>query len=342
MKPFTIALLFFIAATAPTVKAQQSVDKVKFFSDTSVVDATLSLNIKKVMAKKEKVGLIFPATFSAHLDSSVINDPISVEVRGHFRRGFCYLPPLKLIYKNNPKAAFYHLKSLKLVSGCQVSKFDEQNLLKEYIIYKLYNLITDKSFRVRLLNLSYKDSSGVRKTVKQHAFLIEDIKEVAKRNGCAEWAGKEVPTERTDRRQMTMVAVFEYMIGNTDWSVPVNHNTRLLHSLSDSLSRPYVVPYDFDFSGLVNTTYSAPDERLGIDNVRERLYRGFPRSVDELNDVLTVFKNQKSNIYATINNFNLFLPATKKDITGYLDQFYKTIDNPSDVKKVFITDARTN
>ncbi len=108
-----------------------------------------------------------------------------------------------------------------MVSACRATPYDDQNLLKEFIIYKIYNLITDKSFRVRLLNLSYRDSSGKKKTINQHAFIVEDIKELAKRNTCDDWTDRKFNTERTDRRQMTTVAVFEYMIGNTDWSVPV-------------------------------------------------------------------------------------------------------------------------
>jgi hypothetical protein len=342
MKPFFASLLFLVVSTINVTYGQKSVDKVMFFKDTSTINATLTFNIKKMLAKKDKVGYIFPASFSCKMgDSLDINDKMEVEVRGHFRRAYCYIPPLKLIYKHNPAAAFYHLKSLKLVSTCMPSKDDEQNLLKEFIAYKIYNLITDKSFRVRLLNLNYQDSSGKRKTITEHAFLMEDINELAKRNDCKDWTDRKFGTEATDRRQMTTVAIFEYMIGNTDWSVPVDHNIKLIHSKSDSLSRPYVVPYDLDFSGFVNTNYSSPDERLGIETVRQRLYRGFPRTMEELNATLDIYKQQKGNIYALIKNFNLFTHETKKELTDYLDEFYDTINNPSEVKKTFIDHART-
>jgi hypothetical protein len=342
MKVFFTALFFSILLTSEVIYAQKTVDKVKFFTDTSVINATLTFNIKKVIIKKEKEGYVFPATFACKLgDSLVINDQITAQVRGHFRRGFCYLPPLKLIYKNNPNAAFYKLKSLKLVSTCVPTWSDDQNLLKEYLAYKIYNLITDKSFRVRLLNLTYQDSAGKKKPIVQHAFLIEDIKELAKRNECTDWSDKKMGTEATDRKQMTIVAIFEYMIGNTDWSVPVAHNIRIIHTKTDSLTRPYAVPYDFDFSGLVNTSYSAPDPRLGIESVRTRVYRGFPRTMEELDEVLDIFQKQKANIYATVKDFNLLTKGTKNEVIDYLDDFYRTINNPSDVKSTFITNART-
>lgn len=339
--PATLSLLLAFFSLNNTF-AQKPVDKKAFFKDTAVVNATLSMNFKKIQAEKDKVGAIFPAMFSAKVNDTLnISDPVSLEVRGHFRRGYCYLPPLKMIFKTHPGTAFYSLKSLKLVSSCTNTERDDQNLLKEYMCYKIYNLLTDKSFRVRLLNMQYVDSSGKRKPITRHAFLIEDIKQVAKRNDCEDWSDKKVGNLGVDRRQMTMVYIFEYMISNTDWSVPANHNIRLIHSTADSTSKPFTVPYDFDFSGLVNTDYSAPDERLGIESVRVRVYRGFPRTMAELNDALDVFKKQKDNMYASINHFSLFTPATKKEMINYLDEFYQTINSPTRIREIFIDNART-
>ncbi|HLY69453.1 MAG TPA: hypothetical protein VKR53_06965, partial [Puia sp.] len=109
----------------------------------------------------------------------------------------------------------------------------------------------------------------------------------------------------------------------------------------DTTIRPYVVPYDFDYSGFVNTEYAVPDERLNIENVRQRLYRGYPRTMQELNDVLYIFQQQKEKIYALVNNFDLLTPASKRDLIGFLDEFYQLIKDPKAVKDVFITNART-
>src|ERR1700761_1861208 len=114
MKPFFTALLFFIVSSFSVAYGQQYIDKVKFFSDTSMVNAAITFNIGKLLTKRNKEGYIFPATFTCRLnDTMKVNDQISIEVRGHFRRGYCYLPPLKLIYKNNENAAFYKFKTLK-------------------------------------------------------------------------------------------------------------------------------------------------------------------------------------------------------------------------------------
>ena len=328
------ALLF--TTTINFAYAQGFVNKVQFFSDTSIITSALKFDIRKLIVRKDVQGQLFPATFSCKMgDSLNITDQIAIEVRGNFRRKHCYLPPLKLIYKQNPSCAFYNFKDLKLVSTCMPTRNDDQNLLKEYLVYKIYNLLTDKSFRVRLLKMGYVDRAGKRSTITQHAFFIEDIKELAKRNSCKAVKNEKIPIRSTDRNQMTLASVFEYMIGNTDWSVPGNHNIRLIQPKSDSTALPFMVPYDFDFSGLVNTAYAFPDERLGLGTVKRRMYRGAPITREELAPVLEFFNQKKTDIYAIINNFNLLTAESKKEITCYLDEFYTTINNPKDTQKAF-------
>lgn len=335
-------LAVIISATAPNSSAQTpTFDKIKFFEDTSTVHATITTKMGMIFRKKDKPGLEFPANFSISLpDGDTINEPIILTVRGHFRREKCFLPPLTINFKDKKTSVLKPLGSLKLVSQCYTSELGEKYLLSEFLIYKIYNLLTDMSFRVRLLNLKLSDSSGKKKTITEYAFLMEDIKNVAKRNNCTYLKSK-IDPRSTDPYQMTMTAIFEYMIGNTDFGVYANHNTRLLLSKADSTHRPFVVPYDFDFSGFVNTNYSIPDPSLDIPDVRTRLYRGFPEPLMVLNGVIDVFKKQKESIYALIDNFNLLSLKSKNELTGYLDDFFKLIDIPARVKYTFIENART-
>ncbi len=137
-----------------------------------------------------------------------------------------------------------------------------------------------------------------------------------------------------------MVVIFQYMIGNTDWSVPKNHNIKLLADKEDSSAKPFVVPYDFDYSGLVNTDYAVPAPALNLENVTQRLYRGFPRTMAELQAVLKIYQQQKGNIYTMIKNFEPLDKQNKKEMMYYLDNFYDMIDNPKKVQFTFIDDAR--
>jgi len=325
------------------LQAQTRIDSVQFFIDETPLNVTLATDISKLLSTKMKADYFQKATFSYKLsDSSSLNEEININARGQFRRSYCYIPPLRLNFHNTTSPTLYSLNSLKLVCACRTNAEYEQYLLKEFLIYKIYNLLTEKSFRVRLLHLTMQDSRGKKKPFTQYAFLVESVNAMAKRNNCKEWKGPNIATETTERQQMTLVAVFEYMIGNTDWAVPNNHNIRLIYSKADSVSkRPYAVPYDFDYSGLVNTDYAIPTPELGIDNVRERLYRGYSRTMDELQNVLKIFNEQKEKIYSLIQNFEPLSLQNKKDMTGYLDDFYKTINNSRSVQYEFIDKARS-
>jgi len=340
MKPLFVAALLCITAFV-SAAGQAAVNKAQFFIDTNTINATLTLNLGKLLSHREKEGYRLPATFSCTLNGAAINDHIAIETRGQFRRSICYMPPLKMVFNADTTAALRPLKSLKLVSECKTSAAYISYLYKEFLVYKMYNLLTDKSFRVRLITINVVDSAGKKSPFIEQGFLIEDIKELARRVDCTEFTKEKLITEATDRSNMTLVNIFEYMIGNTDFAVPVNHNIRLIKSTKDSLTRPFAIPYDFDFSGLVGTDYSAPDERLGIATVQERSYRGFVRNLGEVNVTLDVFRQRKDAMYAIINSCNLVTPNVKKEMINYLDEFYVTINKPSEVKRIFVDNART-
>ena len=146
-------------------------------------------------------------------------------------------------------------------------------------------------------------------------------------------------TEATNREQITFVSIFQYMIANTDWAVPNYHNIKLMVPLSDTFARPYVVPYDFDYCGVVNAYYAIPEETLEIQKVTDRYYQGYARTMEELESVLSIFKEKEKEIMKCVNDFDLLKPSERKDIAGYIDQFYDIIKNNSSVKYHFIDKA---
>ena len=343
MKLLSITLLFlFINKSGYCQKTIADFDCKKFFSEEGIVEATITTEMGSMLANKNKE-VDVKGTFSILLpDSSTISEEILMRPRGNFRLEKCYIPPLRINFKSPASPKLSPLKSLKLVNGCTVGSYNDQLLLKEYLVYKIYNVMSDMSFRVRLLNLKIEDSKKKKKTMNLHAFFIEDMDDVAKRNQCKKWpAEKKSNTESTNRIHMTFVSIFQYMIGNTDWSVPVGHNIRLMSNKKDSLSRPYAVPYDFDYAGLVDAEYAIPDERLGTTSVRERVYRGFPRNLDELKTVIKVFTDKKDQVYSLVENFELLSARNRKDMISYLDEFYNSIKSESQLKDIFIDNARS-
>ena len=282
-----------------------------------------------------------PASISCRFpDSSTVDENIRIAARGHFRRETCTIPPLLLNFHNETSHKLSSLGKLKLVIGCGTSSADEQLILKEYLSYKIYNLLEEKSFRVRLVRVNYHDTRNKLKPFSQYAFFIEDDHDMAERNGCEKKDKAQYLSESTNREMMTMVAVFEYMISNGDWSVPNNHNTKLIFKKNEQ-SLPYVVPYDFDHSGFVNAGYAVPNELLGTEKVTERVYRGFPRTMEELQKVFETYRNKKDAITSLIMNFSLLAAKSRKEAVEYLNEFYFTINNKKQVQSIFIDNART-
>ncbi len=340
MKALLFLLVFCIGGISFTVKSQAAFDSVQFFMDEQPLAITITTDMGAMLYRKMKDSTQH-ATFSCVLpDSSVVKENIRIQARGHMRRAMCDIPPLKLLFRNESSPRLSCLNSLKLVNCCRFRAADEQFVLKEYLIYKMYNMLTEKSFRARLVNITFEDTKDKKEPINKYGFVLEDVDALAKRNKCKEVDSVKLHPDATDREQMTLVALFEYMIGNTDWSVPNNHNIKLIVPKKDKKARPYGVPYDFDHSGMVNTDYAAPDAIMGIETVVERLYRGFPRTMEELQAALQVFKDNKEKMYAMVLNFEPLKMPLRKSMIRYLDEFYGVIEKPKNVQVVFIDRAR--
>ncbi|MDP9229616.1 MAG: hypothetical protein M3O67_02955 [Bacteroidota bacterium] len=315
-------------------------DSIAIFKDDKPLNVTLITDIK--MLQKNKFDMKYQnAVFTIKLpDSSTVTEEILIQTRGKARIAICDMPSMRLNFRTPSSPNLSFLKEIKLVNTCENRTDYGQLLIKEYLVYKIYNLLTEMSLKVRLLNLTYQDIKGAKKPFTQYAFLLEDIDDMAARNGCKECEIKNMHDEHSNRQQMTMVSVFQYMIGNTDWSVMATHNIKMMRPKKDTLAPPYIIPFDFDYGGLVNAEYAVAPANLPIESVRDRLYRGYPRTMEELQATLQIYNQQKEKIYALINNCEQLQSRHRKDMIGYLDDFYKTINNKKEVQKVFIDNAR--
>ncbi len=342
MKKFLLgSILSVFTLTTLSVNGQEKIDSAKFFSDESIIEMTLTTDIRKMQTEKGEE-VYQPASIVCRFpDSTVINEEIQVAPRGHFRRQFCNIPPIMMNFRTSGSPRLSSLGKLKLVIGCGTNGNDEQLVLKEFLAYKIYNKLEQKSFRVRLLKVNYVDSRGKNKPFSQYAFLLEDDNDMAERNNCIKKPKAQYAMESTNRELMTKVAVFEYLISNGDWSVPNNHNIRLIYNKENQYDLPYAVPYDFDHSGFVNASYATPNELLGTETVTERVYRGFPRTMDELQKTFDVFRSKKNDIMQLISGFSLLNSRNKKELATYVEEFYKVIEDRRKVQSIFIDNART-
>ena len=261
--------------------------------------------------------------------------PIRLSPRGITRRKSetCSFPPLRVEFAAAPAAGslFGGQRRLKLVTHCQQPESFQQYLLLEYSAYRLFNLIDPVSFRARLATINYSEPDG-RKSVRRVGFFIEDLEDIARRNGFADAkVGVRINPAQLDPRYAARVALFEYMIGNIDWSMhagPVGdeccHNIRLLTAAP--ARPPYIaLAYDFDYSGLVNAPYAVPPEGVKVSSVRERIYRGYCRHNGQLLAVAADARARRPALEAVYSNIPAMSERTRARALSYLAGFFKDI-----------------
>jgi hypothetical protein len=321
---------------------EEVVAGISLFDNPDVLDISIRADFKELIKNKFD-DTYRDAEFSYMLnDTILVSDELKIKPRGNFRKRLCYLPPVKLNFKKNEYliAQSKELDKLKMVTVCRQSKANQQYIFKEYLVYKMYNILTEYSLRTRLLKLQYIDTSGKLKPDSTYAFLIEPVDLLAERMNCIEIEGKVGHQELTDYDHMNFVATFQFMIGNLDWSVPVKHNIKLLKSTSTNLPRPIVVPYDFDFCGFVNTSYAHPPEQLDVLTVRDRLFRGFCRTPEQYEAAFNIFREKKDEIFNLIETNPFLTKSTRTDVSKFIKEFYDIIDSEYQVKRYFIEGCR--
>jgi len=274
-----------------------------------------------------------PATMTA----DGITYPITLKPRGITRKtnDICDFPPLRVELTRPAPAGslFQHQHRLKLVTHCKRDAGFQQKVLLEYSAYRLYNLMTPLSFRARLANIDYLDESG-RPYISRVGFFLEDFDDVAKRNGAsAAHMGSLVPLQQIDPVSGGRFAVFEYMISNYDWSMRAGpkgteccHNGRLLTNGAPG-SLLTVVPYDFDFSGLVDAPYAGPPEGVPVDNVRQRTYRGYCAHLAQAQAFATQISSRRAEFLGVFSAVPGLDQRTQGRAAGFINGFFADVDS---------------
>jgi hypothetical protein len=330
-------LLFFIGkCQMPGISSQ--VDSSHFvenlFDDDEILNIALRGSIHKLLDNRKGEAKYYPVTLTCKVQDSEMSIPVNVKTRGHFRRdqSNCSYPPLLLTFSDtalNALSIFPKHSSLKLVMPCKGDKF----VVHEWLVYKLYNLVTPQSFRARLVKVTLVDEDHKKMPEPFYAMLLEDEKQMAKRNNFITVKKKLKPYE-TMRGSFLRMAVFEYLIGNTDWSVEYLQNIKLI--AADSASVPVTVPYDFDLSGIVNAPYALPAPELKMNSVRDRRYRGYcVKDMKMFDSTIALYNGLRQKIYSLYDDCPLLDDKYKKQTNIFLDEFYSTINNPKILLKEF-------
>ncbi len=313
------------AAGAVAVEAPRTLPPL--FASHAVLELTLGADFDRLKGDRKEGSEYRPGLLALTADDgSTRQIELKVRTRGKFRLKTCRFPQLQL---NLPKGklqgtVFDGQDKIKLVTHCRDGDGEEQNLLEEYLVYRTYNVITDQSFRVRLARITYVDRSGEEDPATRYAFFIEEEDAIAERVGGMILRVNQVHPKHLSARESARMALFQYMVGNTDWSMVYFHNVELLRTPQD-LHVP--VPYDFDWAGLVSPSYAKPDASLDIRSVRQRLYRGFCRPDVDFSDLYAEFielRPELEQLYYEVEGFE----EDKREVAlKYLNEFYDVIES---------------
>ena len=258
-----------------------------------------------------------------------------LRTRGIFRLKLCDFPPLRvrLGRRAREETAFEGLRRPKLVTYCKDRDEFEQYVLQEYMIYRMYEALTPLALRARLLRISYVDSAAAKHATTRYGILLEEEEQIAARLDGQILEAHGAQPQHLDAYQSALLAVFQFMIGNTDWSVGGLHNIFLVQTTLDV----YPVAYDFDFAGLVKARYAAPDPRMGVKEVTERVYRGTCATVDEIANVLELFQARRDSIYAVLAETPGLSERNARRVRDYLDDFYALVGQPNRVRREMVS-----
>jgi hypothetical protein len=312
-------------------------DNLGLFEKTEILNLSLRFDITQYTRKKSKEEYL-DAILTYHInDKDSVNKNIRIKSRGEFRNEFCTFPPIMINLKKveNRREDMKKFEKVKLVTHCKSG--NEDNLLKEYLIYKLYNVLTDVSFRARLVRIDYINTAKKNKTVTAFGFLIEPVNVLAERTNSVE-------VESINLRQKDMVpelldrmAIFNYMIGNADWSIGNQHNCKvLLQASAQTPSMGIPVPYDFDYTGMVDANYAVPSETSAIESITDRIYTGTCRNRETFEEELKEFTENKPEFYRIITDFPYLSERWKKEMIKYLDDFYAEFDSRMSIIDSFL------
>lgn len=308
---------------------------VDLFNETGPMDITLTFDLKNYQRNKF-AGEYIPVHFHYQINDTLgLEKSIRIKARGEFRRKHCSFAPFWL---NIRKAdiANQHLqevKRMKIVTHCRGSREYADYLLKEYLTYKIYNILSPVSFRVRLLRMRYVDTGRKNRVTESWAFMIEPEGMLAERYDALAIKNDKLSMRYMEPESMGLVALFQFMIGNPDFSIVGRHNVKIL-GLPGFRSEGFTpVPYDFDYTGLVNAAYAIPGENLGITSVTERYFLGLCRDMNEYQKVIDHMENHRDEILEMINSFPYLKEKRKNAMISYLEEFYFLASNPELIQK---------
>lgn len=233
------------------------------FASDEILEISLRADIKGLIDSREvRTQNLRPAVISYRGSTGdMVSQNVSVDVRGNSKRSFCRFPPLLMEFdkRNSEHGVFQGIKETKIATHCDpklkerdgLTADSEANVIQEYMIYKLYNLYTDASLKVRLARIRYEDVNSSVEPISRLAFFLEDAGDAARRLG---WKReKDLPVTYSDfePRAFARTLMFSMMVGHGDWRIHETGQPYNSKAYRDSLGNLNLILYDFDLSQMM-------------------------------------------------------------------------------------------
>lgn len=318
---FILSLLLFI----PGLYAQdENRDDFCLFGSDEVLEVSLKFDMTTFLRDKSDDEYMDAELVYHFSERDSLINKIRVRCRGNSRLRICIHPPTRLNFKgcDNRPADLEGVSNVKLVTHCRDNKSYEDYLLKEYLAYRLYNVVTDTSFRVRLMHIRYIDTGAKGNVTYRYGFVIEPLDLLCSRLASVEREDVVVKDEYLEADSFDRLCMFQYMIGNDDWYLPNLHNLKLIEPAEGLKLRRAVVPYDFDYSGLVSAFYALPNDQYDLENIQDRVYMGPCRREDIIRGHMQYFLNHKDDFLAEIQKIDFNNEKEKKRTSKYIESFF--------------------
>jgi hypothetical protein len=316
--------------------AADSADPLFQSQDTLNVEITAPLS---TLVRERSETEYLPGVFSyKDVDGTPVKLDIKVRARGNFRHRNCDFPPVTLNFRKSQVEGtlFERQDKLKMVAHCKITRQYEQSVLREYLAYRLLNSVTDLSFRVRLLQVVWVDSEERRASMVRSAFLIEHKDRLAARIGRTEQEIESAEITAIEPDHLNVLSMFQYLIGNVDFSPIAGSNGECCHNYAmfgTNADALVPVPYDFDFSGIVNAPNAELDTERGVERMGQRVYRGYCENNDAVEGSVATFEQLREALYAVVGELEELEPGIRRNITSYMDEFYEVIGDPRQVEQ---------
>jgi hypothetical protein len=333
------ALVFVVLAASSHSSVAEDLP---LFADDQILKAVLSAPIAQSYSQKnQEVRIYLPGQWSyTDADGETQRLEVSIRTRGHFRRFNCGLSPLQLNFKKKQVKGtlFDGQDKLKLVAPCYDKPNYQQYVLLEYLAYRTFEILTDHSFRTRLMRLTYLDSDAKLKPWTHFVFVIEDDADLAERLGLVRVKVPALKLAELDHSKATLVQLFQFLIGNNDYSlikgdgVECCHNIEVLGAEGSETGR-VPVPFDFDISGLVEAPYASPPSQIPIESVRSRYFYGLCQPPGLLEESIAHMQSKRAELTELFESVPELDARSRDRSLSYLRSFFKTIDNPGRVKR---------